>query len=407
MKILYIHQYYNTPEKGGPLRSYYLTNALIEAGHTVELITTHNAGNYRIENPKKGLTIHYLPVAYDNKMGAFSRIIAFRKFVKKAKKLSRKIKDLDLCFATSTPLTVGSIAMDLKKRQGIPYVFEVRDLWPEAPIQMGVIRNKWLKKYLYQLESKIYKSADKIIALSPGIRDYIRQIVPDKPIAVIPNMSDCQFFTPDRKDQETLKKLNLSNELVITYFGALGKANNLDYLLNCAEAALNEFGNRVHFIIVGKGSEQEHLLSAAKNRSNLTVLPFATREEIKKLLSITDLSYISFDKKKVLETSSPNKFFDSLAAGKACIVNFDGWIKDLIEKHQCGFYHDPENPKEFVNKLAPIIEERSLLLRYQRNSNELATNFFSKKALGSAFADFLTKEKTITALEPSVYTLTA
>lgn len=406
MKILYIHQYYNTPEKGGPLRSFYLSEALVQAGHTVEIITSHNSSKYKLIS-RKNINVHYLPVKYHNSMGFLSRVRAFYSFVKKGKKLAKSIPDVDLCFATSTPLTVGLLALHLKKKLQIPYIFEVRDLWPEAPVQMGVIKNAYLKKRLYRLELKIYQQAQKIVALSPGIRSYIRTKVPDKPISVITNMSDCHYYEPNIKNRTILKKYGLSDELVITYFGAFGKANELTHLVSCARDCYEHFGMKVRFVLIGEGSEKQNIEKLSTGLKNVKLIPYSTRSELKDLLSITDLSYISFANKPVLESSSPNKFFDSLAAGKGCIINFKGWIKDLIEKQKCGFYHDPSSPTEFVQAIENILADRSILIRYQRNSRQLALDYFSREQQSKLFVEFVNNEKSIASLEPSVYTLTA
>jgi hypothetical protein len=144
MKILYIHQYFRTPEEGGAIRSYYLAKGLVENGIDVELITAHNEP-VAVTKIIEGITVHYLPVYYDNEQGFFKRAYAFFKFMHQARKKARKIKGVDLIYATSTPLTIGLSALKIKQDQNIPYFFEVRDLWPEAPVQMGAIKNRLLK----------------------------------------------------------------------------------------------------------------------------------------------------------------------------------------------------------------------------------------------------------------------
>jgi hypothetical protein len=201
LKILYLHQYFKTPEEGGAIRSYYLAKGLVEHGLEVEMITSHNEDK-AVTKIVEGIKVHYLPVKYDNRDGFLKRLLAFFKFMRLARKKAVEITEVDLIYATSTPLTIGLTAMKIKQDKKVPYYFEVRDLWPEAPFQMGVIRNKFLKRYLRSLEDEVYKNADKIIALSPGIRDGIADLQPDKPIALIPNMSDIEFFKPESKQPE-------------------------------------------------------------------------------------------------------------------------------------------------------------------------------------------------------------
>jgi len=194
MKILIIHQYFNTPESGGPLRSYYLAHGLISNGYEVEIITSHNLKS-PIEKEVQGIKVHYLPVYYNNSLRFLARIYAFIKFARLAYKKALLINGVDLCYAISTPLTVGWVAWKLKSSHDIPYFFEVGDLWPEAPIQMGVVRSHWIIKPIKHFEKSIYAGADRVIALSPGIKQSILKTSPNSLVSIIPNMSDCQFFS--------------------------------------------------------------------------------------------------------------------------------------------------------------------------------------------------------------------
>ncbi len=160
MKILYIHQYFRTPEEGGAIRSYYLAKGMVDNGIEVEMITSHNKRYEEVKNIE-GIKVHYLPVFYQNELGFGKRIIAFYRFMKLVRRKARAIKNVDLCYATSTPLTIGLSALKIKKELGIPYYFEVRDLWPEAPVQLGIIKNRFIKLYLERLEKKYIKMLKK------------------------------------------------------------------------------------------------------------------------------------------------------------------------------------------------------------------------------------------------------
>ncbi len=379
MKIVYIHQYFRTPEQGGAIRSYHLAKALAEAGHEVEMITSHNHPDARFMTIE-GINVHYLPVYYDNHLSYFRRSVSFIKFLYQAYRKAISLQKIDLCYATSTPLTVGLIALRLLKKYGIPYYFEVRDLWPEAPVQMGAVKSRWLKKILFRLEQKLYDRAAKIIALSPGIEKGIREKTPTQEIHMIPNFSDCDFFQPSEKKHSLEEKFSVRNKFVISYFGTIGKANHLDYILQAALAASKQSYDQVHFIIAGTGSEQEAIEEKARQWKvrNISFTGFVNKEALLEILNVTDAIYISFAKIKVLETNSPNKFFDGLAAGKLCISNTAGWLKELIEQHECGFYYDPEQPDDFLQNLHPYLKDLQLLQTAKHNARQLAENNFSK-----------------------------
>lgn len=407
LKILYIHQYFRTPEEGGAIRSYYLAKGLVEKGYEVEMLTAHDNPSYE-KKDIEGFTVHYLPVPYDNSFGFLRRIFAFVKFYLLAYKKAKAISGIDIIYATSTPLTVGSLALRLKRKLKVPYYFEVRDLWPEAPIQMGVIKNGLLKRWLKKQESRIYREADKIIALSPGIRDYIKNITPEKPIYIIPNMSDCGFFNLTLKNKKLEKEIGFKDQFIIGYFGAVGKVNRLEYFLDFIEM-LNKTKSKVSFLIVGKGGSLSDIKEKAQKRSikNLKFLPFQNKTGVKHLLSVMDAVYISFDQKPILETNSPNKYFDALAAGKLIITNTDGWIRDMVESHQCGFYADPRNPNASYEKLAPFFKDSNLLLQYQRNARNLAEQYYSREVQVQKLISVFNNEHHLKINGDSVYILTA
>ena len=405
MKILYIHQYFKTPEEGGVVRSYYLAKGLVAHGYEVEMITAHNQKKYK-KVVRDGITIHYLPVFYDNKLGFIKRVYAFLKFVRLARKKATEIKNVDICYAMSTPLTVGMIALWIKKRLGIPYYFEVGDLWPEAPIQMGAIKNRFLKKGLYDFEKKVYQEADKLIALSPSIRNSMEKTAPGKQTFIIPNMSDCSFFDMEIKHKELEEKFNVENKFVITYFGAVGKANHLEFLVNAAEKCLDL---RVRFLVMGYGSELNRIkkLAAQKNIQNLTFLPYGNKENLREVLNITDAVYVSYADVPVLETGSPNKYFDALASGKLIIQNFGGWLKEITETNNCGFYTNPHKPNELIEKLQPILEDKKLLLHQQKNARSVAKSYFSKALQVQKLLKIFDNEYQMKVSDSQVYILTA
>lgn len=378
MKVLYIHQYFRTPDEGGAIRSYYLAKGMVDSGIEVELITSHNKKHEEIK-VVEGIRVHYLPVFYDNTLSFIKRVTAFYRFMRMALKKARTIKNIDVCYATSTPLTIGISAMRIKKELKIPYYFEVRDMWPEAPVQMGVIKNRWLKHYLERLEKKVYLHADKIVALSPGIKEQIAWRQPSKVIEVIPNMSDVEFFKPEAKDPKLETLFNVEGKLVVSYFGAIGLANHLEYLLAAANASLKE-NLPIQFLIIGTGSQVDRLKYLVKHfgLSNVKFFQFQNKHNLKRLLNVTDAAYVSFARKPILETNSPNKFFDALASGKLIITNTKGWVKDICEQNNCGFYYDPNKPEDFVKKLQPFMTSKEQLMDYQLNSRKVGETQFSK-----------------------------
>ena len=127
MRIIYLHQYFKTPEDGGAIRSYYIAKAMIDRGIEVEMITAHNLPNYQ-KTIIEGIVVHYLPVSYKNEFGFIKRLYAFAKFAWSSYRFIARIPQADLVYATSTPLTIGLTALKVFRKHNIPYYFEVRDL---------------------------------------------------------------------------------------------------------------------------------------------------------------------------------------------------------------------------------------------------------------------------------------
>lgn len=400
MKILYIHQYFRTPDEGGCTRSYHLAKGLVDSGHEVEMITAHH-GSKTIKNID-GISVRYLPIAYANHYGFMRRVYAFLRFAFLAIKESKQIKKIDLAYVMTTPLTTGLVALHLKKHRNIPFYFEVGDLWPEAPVKIGAIKNRWLKSILYKFEKRCYFEAKRVVALSPAIRNYIEAASPLTKVYVLPNLAHCSFFEP----KKYIRHYSSINPLKIGYIGAFGKANSLEYLINVAQKCL-EKSVPVSFHFMGEGAEAQKLKRLSKHLPNVRFHAFGSSKEVKTLLEDMDAVYISFKNIRVLNTGSPNKFFDGLAAGKLIIINFRGWIKDVIEKNECGFYHTPLRPEMFIEKIEQYISDPAKLIVAQKQSRKIAEQFYDKDLMVQKLNQIIDNEKHINLREKNIQMLTA
>ncbi|WP_258102899.1 glycosyltransferase family 4 protein [Marinoscillum sp. MHG1-6] len=399
MVIAYVHQYFRTPDQGGCTRSYHLAKGLVAAGHTVKIITARNE-RYEVQNIE-GIRVHYLPVKYRNEFGFFRRIFSFIRFVRLAKKELTKLPKIDLAYVMTTPLTTGLIGLHLKRKRGVPYFFEVGDLWPEAPIQMEIIKSRMIKSLLYRFEEKCYSEANKVIALSPDIRNYIEKRSPSSRVYVIPNISHCDYFQPE----VSLKKFSRKNPFNIGYIGTLGKANGLEALVNVARLC-EKNKLPVQFHIMGSGAERHSLTEAMGSLSNVRYYDFGPKQKVKALLETMDGVYVSFKNVPVLATGSPNKLFDGLAAGKLIITNFKGWTKSIIENNHCGFTHSPKKPEEFIEKLKPYFDDPNRLLVAQQNARRLAEQFYDKQLLVGKLLNVIENHQSMTIDDSEIFILT-
>lgn len=379
MKLIYIHQYFRTPEQGGAVRSYHLAKGLVEYGIEVELITGYPGRSYD-QRWIDGIKVHYLPVNYSQHFGFLRRIWSFFRFVRLSKTLLKKLTRPDLLYITSTPLTTGWIGLWAKRTLAIPYIFEVRDLWPEAPIQVGAIRNPFLIRFLKKMERKIYDQSLNLVALSPGIASHLQKQSPNRRVALIPNFSNLKQFYPKEKDNFLFNTFNLNPSLTIAYTGALGKVNAVEELLELAKIALDR-GKNWNFLIMGEGSNENRLKKQAWEfgLSNVQFIPFGSKEQVNSVLSLADFAWISFAHFPVLKTNSPNKFFDAISAGKAILVNQKGWVHDLVKTHDLGISFLPRKWEKAWCRLEALAYDRIEMETMGRRARKLAETQFAQE----------------------------
>jgi glycosyltransferase involved in cell wall biosynthesis len=394
LKICYIHQYFRLSTESGSHRSYYFAKALAENGYQVTVITAHNSKKTYIKEIE-GFSIIYLPVFYCQNLSFWGRIWAFLKFVWLTLYYFYSLrKKIDVIYATSTPLSIGLIALIIKFLYKISYIFEIRDLWPEVPIQMRIIKNRFFKRFLYFFEKKVYQNALKIVALSEDIKEYISKKVPNKNIVCITNFADADVFKYFPQKYKSPQIVNLfstqnidiqddikNNDFVILYAGAMGKANGLEFILQTAMAAQKSNSHKnIVFLMVGEGSEKNNLENFARqnNLENLFFIPSVTKELVANLLAFSDAFFVCFADYQVLSTGSPNKFFDGLASGRLCIHNTNSWIKTAVAESNCGFY--VATPEDFLTQIKPYFIDNELLRTSQNNAFLLSQSYSNLQA---------------------------
>ena len=399
MKILYIHQYFNTLEDGGSTRSYWISQELIKNGHEVTMITsTRNKEDHTSIKSIDGISVIYLKAYYNQKMGFLGRLKAYLGFMLKSTITAIKQKNIDMVIATSTPLTIGIPALFLKKLKGIPYIFEVRDLWPEVPIQMGALNNWFLRNTALWLEKSIYNNAKHIVALSPGMEEgVLRTGIEQSKVTMIPNMSKIDHFFPRKYNLELMNKYGLKKDnFKLVYFGSMGLSNGIDYILETAK--LLKSHTDIDFIFIGYGSMIESFLEYCKTHKldNIKFLGRFGVEEASELVNFCDASLVTFANIPILYTNSPNKLFDSLSAGKPIIVNSKGWTKTMVETNNCGVYVDPESPEDFVTKILYLKNNPEELVLMGENARKLAESTYDKSILCAQYTkvveDFFSKK---------------
>lgn len=397
MNILYIHQYFRTPLEPGGTRSYWIGRELINRGHCVTMITSTNSYSHPepcTENID-GIKVIYVKNEYSNYMSKMRKVYSFVHFLALAIKEGCKQKDVDIVYATSTPLTVGYVAMRLKAKMKFPYVFEVRDLWPEFPIQVGAIKNPLLIKSLRRLERRIYEKSEHVVALSPGMQEgVIAAGIPKEKTSMIPNMAKPDEFFPHAPNLEIAERFCIDTSMFnVIHFGSMGVANGLAYIIHAAKVLKDRQIDDVNFLFMGQGATQPELEQMVRDYglTNVKFLGNFDMNVVAEVVNLCDASITSFKNLPILATNSPNKLFDSLSAGKPIIVNSPGWTKDMVEKNQCGFYVDVEKPEDLADKLIEVKDNKALLEMWGRNARMLSENIYDRKKLSAQVADVIEK----------------
>jgi len=389
MKILYLHQYFKFPDEQGGTRSFDLSIGFLDLGHHVEIITSTSDESYKKSKgwtkiKKNRLIVHYIYLPYDNDMTYFHRSFIFLKFLFLS---TLKLISLrgDLVLATSTPLTIGIPAIIKKWVHKTPFIFEARDIWPEAVIAIGAIKNKILQKILFFLEHLIYKNAAAIVPLSVDMKNSIISRYPklaEKPIEVIENIAEInRFQTGDTNKTSFLKnKIGFQPRFTILYAGAFGKVNGLKYVIELARN-LASIDPTIVFILIGSGAEKKELISKAKEEGvlnkNIFFLDSVSKQDLPQLYHECNMGSSFVIPIKELWANSANKFFDSLAAGKPILINYKWWQKEVINKEKIGYVLPTKINDEAVKNFATYTHDKILLQKQQKNALNIAKESYA------------------------------
>lgn len=390
MKIIYLHQYFKTPDMSGGTRSYEMAKRMVKAGHEVHMITswTENTDHTNwFEENIEGIHTYWYPNSYNNAMSFSERIKAFIKFAKAASIKAASLKDADIIFATSTPLTIAIPAIVASKLLKIPMVFEVRDLWPEIPIAIGALKNPLLKTLAKKLENWAYKNSSAVIALSPGMKEGIVQTgYPSKKVAVIPNSSDNREFqyNPIAAENFRTSRAWLGDSPLLVYTGTFGKINGVTYMVSLAKE-LKKLNSSIKILLVGDGAEKETVIANAKSagvyEDNLFYESQIPKKDIPSLLSASTMASALFIDLPEMRPNSANKFFDALASGTPVFLNYGGWMHDLVNKYSCGITAWQMDISQVAKELNAKLQDDTWLSKAGVSARQLAEHKFDRDTL--------------------------
>ena len=401
MRVLYFHQHFSTPKGAAGIRSYQMARKLVEQGHQVTMVcgsysggqtglTGDFFGGKRTGNVD-GIDIIEFDLAYANSDGFVKRAAVFFKFALKSIGIALK-HDYDVVFATTTPLTAGIPGIFARWLRGKPFVFEVRDLWPELPKAMGVIKNPVVLFAMSCLEWLSYRSAHRCIGLAPGIAEGIakRGVSKDK-ISAIPNGCDLSIF--ENFDSPWRPEGVRPDDLMAVFTGTHGMANGLDAALDAAVELKKRGRDDIKLVLIGQG-KLKPALKARAQQLGLTNIIFhdpVDKNTLAGLMASADLGMqLLANVPAFYYGTSPNKFFDYIAAGLPVLNNYPGWLADYIKQERCGFAVPPDNAAAFADTLELAAEDRVELKNMGQRAKQLARTQFNREQLAEKWVSWVT-----------------
>ncbi|WP_296427245.1 glycosyltransferase family 4 protein [Yoonia sp.] len=403
MHILYFHQHFSTPGGATGTRSYEMARRAIQYGHHVTMVCgSYGVGATGLDRPfvsgrrrgfVDGIDVIEFNLRYANTDSLVKRSGTFAKFAWGSIGLVMREK-YDLVFATTTPLTAGIPGICARWLRRKPFVFEVRDLWPELPREMGVIKNPLVLAALSLLEWASYRSAHRCIALSPGIAKGIerRGVKPDQ-IALIPNGCDITLFNAPNVTPWRPADVSPA-DLMAIFTGTHGLANGLDALLDAAAVLKSRQRQDIKLVLVGAGKLKNHLIARA-DKESLTNVIFhdpIPKAQLAGLMAAADLGIQCLANVPAFYFgTSPNKFFDYIAAGLPVLNNYPGWLAEMIVQNDCGFAVPPDNAPLLASALQQAADDKSRLQQMGQNGAALAERAFDRRDLSQRWVEWTTQ----------------
>ena len=392
MKILYFYQYFSTSKGSWGTRVYEFSKEWVNKGHEVTVVTSvYSKSDLKaqkiVERQKvNGINVIILNIKIDNKQHPIKRIWTFILYSTIASWFAIT-ENYDIVISSSGPITVGIpglIANLLKQKK---FVFEVRDLWPDTAISMGFIKYKFVQKLMYRFEKFCYDRSDLIITLSPGSKENIINRYENYNIISVPNSANIELF---QSTEQSIPSI-LEGKNYAVYTGNIGPVNNSKLLFEAAKLLSNKKSN-ICIVLIGDGQQKEELLKGSKElkiEDHFLILDLMPKENLVPIIQNSIASLIPLANKPLLDTSSPNKLFESLAAGVPIIQTTNGWIKNLLRDEECGFTVSAYKANDLVDKLLLLNKNKELRKTMSYNSFKVAKSKFDKNILSQRMINSL------------------
>ena len=399
--LLLIHQAFVSPHEAGGTRHFELAQYFRKKGIDLTIVASDlsylTGGKV---SRRQGLVTHesvakfnvYRARTYPALHRSFIwRVISFFSFMVTSLAAALRAGAVDGVLGTSPPIFQALSAWSIARIRGVPFILEVRDLWPEFAVDMGVLTNPLLIRLSRGLESFLYAQASHIVVNSPAYRDYLKaKGIKVAKISLIPNGVDCSMFNGN-SGGHLRKKLGLTENFVITYAGALGPANDIPILLKAANLLRKK--EDIHFLIVGDGKDREKLITMAKNLnlSNITFLGARPKSEIPRILAASDACLAILQNIPMFRTTYPNKVFDYMAAGRPTLLAIDGVIREVVEAASGGVFVPPGDYQALASAVVNLAADPFEAKQMGAAARRYVARHFNRNQQAEQFAQLLHK----------------
>lgn len=393
MKIVYFYQYFSTPKGSWGTRVYEFAKEWVEQGHEVTVVSSVysksdlTANNFIEDQYFEGIHVKVININIDNKQSFLKRLWSFIAYSIVSSYYALSLK-ADVVIASSGPITIGIPALIARYLKGRKLVFETRDLWPEGAIELGVIKNSVMKKFSYWFEKTCYNASSYIITLSPGMTDNIKKRFGFKNVDDVTNAANIELFS----SPVDFNSDKVESKTYAIYTGNIGMVNNSYWLYEAAKQLKRLNREDIKILLIGEGQQREELeeLTIKEEVTNFIRLGLMPKSDLVAYVQNAFVSLVPLKGTPVLDTSSPNKFFESLAAGVPVVQNTQGWMKDFLEKHQVGLTLNPNDPLELAKTLIQMKDRAQETEEMGVRGLEIAKSHFDKDYLAQKMLDHLT-----------------
>jgi glycosyltransferase involved in cell wall biosynthesis len=392
MHILIIHQAFASLNEPGGTRHHEFARLLVSRGHKVTVIASpvsYITGSNTNQSSEEagGVTILRASVYDAHHKSFFHRILAFFSFMFSSFWIGLGVKNVDLVWGTSPPIFQGVTAWALARLKGAKFLFEVRDLWPQFAIAVGVLKNPILIRMSEWLERFLYRRADRVMVNSPGFIDHV-QARGAKRVDLVPNGADPSMFDPSDDGAAFRRSNQLTDKFVALYAGAHGMSNDLDVVLESASLLAN---SNIQIVLLGDGKEKANLQTRANEMklTNVTFLPSVPKTEMAHALAGADACIAILKPLDEYKTTYPNKVFDYMAAGRPVALAIDGVIRDVVERANCGIFAQPGDSSALADAIRRLADDPKQSRAMGMQGRKYLEENFSRTAIGEKLLQVL------------------